>query len=91
MSRYSLIDEKWIPVRFPDGTRGELGIRDTCYNPERLRPSRTHHRWWWPACTGFCSRCFTAPWKNQPTLIRPRLSSIQDSQAKKSRPTWRMA
>ena len=29
MSRYSLIDEKWIPVRFPDGTRGELGIRDT--------------------------------------------------------------
>ena len=29
MSRFNLIDEKWIPVRFPDGTRGELGIRDT--------------------------------------------------------------
>lgn len=29
MSRYNLIDEKWIPVRFPDGTRRELGIRDT--------------------------------------------------------------
>lgn len=29
MSRYNLIDEKWIPVRFPDGTRDELGIRDT--------------------------------------------------------------
>lgn len=28
MSRYNLIDEKWIPVRFPDGTRDELGIRD---------------------------------------------------------------
>ena len=29
MSRYNLIDEKWIPVRFPDGSRNELGIRDT--------------------------------------------------------------
>ena len=29
MSRFNLIDEKWIPVRFPDGNRGELGIRDT--------------------------------------------------------------
>jgi len=29
MSRFNLIDEKWIPVRFPDGTREELGIRDT--------------------------------------------------------------
>lgn len=26
MSRYNLIDEKWIPVRFPDGSRDELGI-----------------------------------------------------------------
>jgi CRISPR system Cascade subunit CasA len=29
MSRFNLIDEKWIPVRFLDGTYGELGIRDT--------------------------------------------------------------
>ncbi|MFA5862099.1 MAG: type I-E CRISPR-associated protein Cse1/CasA [Candidatus Thermoplasmatota archaeon] len=29
MSRFNLIDEKWIPVRFLDGTRDELGIRDT--------------------------------------------------------------
>lgn len=29
MSRFNLIDEKWIPVRFPDGARDELGIRDT--------------------------------------------------------------
>ena len=29
MSRYNLIDEKWIPVRFPDGRHDELGIRDT--------------------------------------------------------------
>lgn len=29
MSRYNLIDEKWIPVRFLDGTRRDLGIRDT--------------------------------------------------------------
>lgn len=28
MSRFNLIDEKWIPVRFPDGIRDELGIRD---------------------------------------------------------------
>jgi len=29
MSRYNLIDEKWIPVRFRHGTRAELGIRET--------------------------------------------------------------
>jgi CRISPR system Cascade subunit CasA len=29
VSRFNLIDEKWIPVRFPDGTHDELGIRDT--------------------------------------------------------------
>src|SRR5208282_1654693 len=29
MSRYSLIDEKWIPVRFPDGSRDELGVSET--------------------------------------------------------------
>ncbi len=29
MSRFNLIDEKWIPVRFPDGTRDELGICGT--------------------------------------------------------------
>lgn len=29
MSEFNLIDEPWIPVRFPDGRRGELGIRDT--------------------------------------------------------------
>lgn len=28
MSRFNLIDEKWIPVRVSDGTRDELGIRD---------------------------------------------------------------
>jgi CRISPR system Cascade subunit CasA len=29
VSRFNLIDEKWIPVRFQDGARDELGIRDT--------------------------------------------------------------
>ena len=29
MGRFNLIDKEWIPVRFPDGTRAELGIRDT--------------------------------------------------------------
>lgn len=28
MSRYNLIDESWIPVRFPDGARAELGLRE---------------------------------------------------------------
>jgi CRISPR system Cascade subunit CasA len=28
MSRFNLLDEKWIPVRFPDGTRDELGVSD---------------------------------------------------------------
>jgi CRISPR system Cascade subunit CasA len=29
VSQFNLIDEPWIPVRFPDGRREELGIRDT--------------------------------------------------------------
>lgn len=29
MSRFNLIEEKWIPVRFLDGSRGELGIQGT--------------------------------------------------------------
>ena len=29
MSRFNLIDEKWIPVRFRDGRRDELGIWET--------------------------------------------------------------
>ena len=29
MSSFNLVDEKWIPVRLPDGTRDELGIRET--------------------------------------------------------------
>ncbi|MFH1620291.1 MAG: type I-E CRISPR-associated protein Cse1/CasA [bacterium] len=29
MSQFNLIDEKWIPVRFLNGTRGELGIMET--------------------------------------------------------------
>jgi len=29
MSRFNLIDEKWLPVRFLDGSREELGIQDT--------------------------------------------------------------
>lgn len=28
MSRFNLIDEEWIPVRFLDGNHGELGIQD---------------------------------------------------------------
>lgn len=29
MSRFNLVDEPWIPVRYPHGNRAELGIRDT--------------------------------------------------------------
>jgi CRISPR system Cascade subunit CasA len=36
MSRFNLIDEKWIPVRFPDGTRDELGIRDTLLRSKEI-------------------------------------------------------
>ena len=36
MSRFNLIDEKWIPVRFPDGTRYELGIRDTLLRAKEI-------------------------------------------------------
>lgn len=28
MRHFNLVDEPWIPVRFPDGTRDELGIQD---------------------------------------------------------------
>lgn len=36
MSRFNLIDEKWIPVRFPDGSRDELGIRDTLLRARQI-------------------------------------------------------
>lgn len=36
MSRFNLIDEKWIPVRFLDGTREELGIRDTLLRSKEI-------------------------------------------------------
>lgn len=36
MSRFNLIDEKWIPVRFPDGTRDDLGIRDTLLRAKEI-------------------------------------------------------
>jgi CRISPR system Cascade subunit CasA len=36
MSRYNLIDEKWIPVRFPDGTRDELGISETLLQSKEI-------------------------------------------------------
>lgn len=36
MSRFNLIDEKWIPVRFPDGTRDELGIREALLRTKEI-------------------------------------------------------
>jgi CRISPR system Cascade subunit CasA len=36
MSRYNLIDEKWIPVRDLSGARKELGILDALTNAEKL-------------------------------------------------------
>jgi CRISPR system Cascade subunit CasA len=36
MSRFNLIDEKWIPVRFLDGARDELGIRDTLLRSKEI-------------------------------------------------------
>lgn len=36
MSRFNLIDEKWIPVRFPDGTHDELGIKDTLLRSKEI-------------------------------------------------------
>lgn len=36
MSRFNLIDEKWIPVRLLDGTREELGIRDTLLRAKEI-------------------------------------------------------
>jgi CRISPR system Cascade subunit CasA len=36
MSRFNLIDEKWIPVRFPDGRRDELGICDTLLRSKEI-------------------------------------------------------
>lgn len=36
MSRFNLIDEKWIPVRLLDGTRDELGIRATLLQAKEI-------------------------------------------------------
>ncbi len=34
--RFNLIDEPWIPVRYPDGRHAELGLRDTQLQAERI-------------------------------------------------------
>lgn len=36
MSRFNLIDEKWIPVRFHAGIRDELGIHDTLLRAKEI-------------------------------------------------------
>jgi CRISPR system Cascade subunit CasA len=36
MNSFNLIDEAWIPVRFPDGRRDELGIRDTLLRAQEI-------------------------------------------------------
>lgn len=36
MSRYNLIEEKWIPVRLLDGSRVELGIKDTLLRSKEI-------------------------------------------------------
>lgn len=36
MSRFNLIDEKWIPVRFADGSRDELGISETILSSQKI-------------------------------------------------------
>ncbi|MDH5670175.1 MAG: type I-E CRISPR-associated protein Cse1/CasA [Nitrospira sp.] len=36
MSRFNLIDEKWIPVRFLNGNREELGIQDTLLRAKEI-------------------------------------------------------
>jgi len=36
MSRFNLIDEKWIPVQFLNGNRDELGIRDTLLRAKEI-------------------------------------------------------
>jgi CRISPR system Cascade subunit CasA len=36
MSRFNLIDEKWIPVRYLNGTRAELGISETLLQSKEI-------------------------------------------------------
>ncbi len=36
MSRFNLVDENWIPVRFPDGTRKELGIQAVLLQAKKI-------------------------------------------------------
>lgn len=36
MSRFNLIHEPWIPVRFPDGKLAELGIKDTLLRAKEI-------------------------------------------------------
>lgn len=36
MSRFNLVDEKWIPVRFLDGRRDELGIQETLLKAKNI-------------------------------------------------------
>ena len=42
MSRFNLIDEKWIPVRFSDRTHDELSIRDTLLRAKQIAAIEDH-------------------------------------------------
>lgn len=54
MSHFNLIDEKWIPVRFTDGSRGELGIRETLLRSKEIAVVEDDS----PLVVGFeCSDC----------------------------------
>ena len=36
MSQFNLLDEKWIPVKFPNGTRDELGLSDVLLRSDEI-------------------------------------------------------
>jgi CRISPR system Cascade subunit CasA len=36
MSRFNLVDEQWIPVRLPDGSRDEMGIQDVLLRAKEI-------------------------------------------------------
>ena len=85
MSRFNLIDEKWIPVRFPDGTRDELGIRDTLLRAKEIAAIEDPSPLVVASLNRFCWRFCIALWKARPISTRPKHYSKRDCQATRSR------
>ncbi len=89
MSRFNLIDEKWIPVRFPDGTRDELGIRDTLLRSREIAAIEDPSPLVVAALHRFLLAVLYRALEGPTDIDQAKALFKEGIQAKKSQPTWK--